>query len=474
MKPILIQDPKVNELISRQVATMMSNYTFPAGRIGGKQIINFSSHKQVNLFILFQIYQDWSGQINNMVHPYFDFGNVEVKGALKNFQNVLSRHISVNKEDFKPLLEKAVYNTLRLIVDPVSSLQKFYFKSADHVTLALFQKHASYFSDFDFAIQSIAKFYEKNRVSAVEKDDFFQKFDKIIGIFEKKEEVEIRSYQEKLFFQAFGEKLELYLPVEPKVNLDQRSSKFQREPNTPTYESPRQDPKPKYHRPPGINESLKQETSQKEKTVLETHRPVEKPVIEVPKVDPVVERNVPEIEVSPSPPDRVQPKVEEALPISKPVSEVMPPAQEKSVADEIVSPEVQTEHPSAPIDLFSSPEEKSRPIIGQDSKQTTLADRLKHSSGGSSVLQNISSGSGGNTGNKKLAETIPVHKQFQFVQKLFGGSSVKFKVVLEKLEGTSNFGEAESILNRYVFNNPDVNRDTKLAQELVDLVKDQY
>ncbi|MCB9234579.1 MAG: hypothetical protein H6581_23185 [Bacteroidia bacterium] len=569
MKPILIQDHKANTLINQQLKELLSSYYFPGGTIEGKRIISFSQHKQINLFILFQIYQDWSGQVNEMVHPYFDFSHEEVKNALKNFQNVLSRHILVKKEDFAPLVEKAVYNTLRLITDPVDTLNKFFFKSSERIPLALFQKHASYFSDFDFAIQSISKYYEKNEINVVEKEDFFLKFEKVIGIFEKKEDSEIRDYQEKLFEKAFGESLESYLAVPAKggASLEARP-----EVRTPVFKYNRPEPNPKRHYPPltpeetGAKSEPKPEAKKEEPSArIEIKpQPEEKKISEEPKTPPVsnqvqtpatppvtekkedlppaveppkaeerkqepqiqsrplysapeeekpvfapvpprneeVKKDVPaqprplysqpEAEkpvFAPVPPKNedekqeapVQPKPLYSQPeAEKPVFAPVPPKEEpqtpaaeeqEEAVFELHTRQPEKERSSAPIDLFSTLDEEEGPVFGSGNNQPTLADKLKHSSGNGNLHQSISGGSGG---AKKLSEAIPVHKQFQFVQKLFGGSSVKFKVVLEKLQEAPNFSEAEGVLNRYVFNNPEVNSETKLAQEFIELVKGQF
>jgi len=50
--------------------------------------------------------------------PYFDYHHPEVAESLVKFQNLLSNHISISRENFQPLLKKAVSKTIFLIVDP--------------------------------------------------------------------------------------------------------------------------------------------------------------------------------------------------------------------------------------------------------------------------------------------------------------------------------------------------------------------
>ncbi|NJN41625.1 MAG: hypothetical protein HC811_04685 [Flammeovirgaceae bacterium] len=86
--------------------------------ISGKQILELSHIKQINLFILRAVFQAWRHEIKKMKSPYFDNENAEVRDALTNYQNVLSRHISISKADFQPMLIKATSQTLFLIMDP--------------------------------------------------------------------------------------------------------------------------------------------------------------------------------------------------------------------------------------------------------------------------------------------------------------------------------------------------------------------
>ncbi len=50
--------------------------------------------------------------------PYFDFEQGEVKEALKEFMNVVSRNISVKREALEPILLDATKDTLMLLLDP--------------------------------------------------------------------------------------------------------------------------------------------------------------------------------------------------------------------------------------------------------------------------------------------------------------------------------------------------------------------
>lgn len=86
--------------------------------ISGQQIISITPVKQVNFFVLKALFGEWQEEIKKFKSPYFDYKNEEVNLALKTLVNTLSKHIQVRKEDFQPLLEKAVVATLELLNDP--------------------------------------------------------------------------------------------------------------------------------------------------------------------------------------------------------------------------------------------------------------------------------------------------------------------------------------------------------------------
>lgn len=86
--------------------------------ISGADIINLTEVKQLNLFILRELYAEWQKETEKLRSPFFDYNEPEAKKALEDFMNVLSRHILVKKDDFKPILEKATKATLQLYNDP--------------------------------------------------------------------------------------------------------------------------------------------------------------------------------------------------------------------------------------------------------------------------------------------------------------------------------------------------------------------
>ena len=92
--------------------------------ISGQQIVSLTPIRQVNFFILKELFDEWHEETKKFNSPFFDYRNEEVSQALKLLANTLSKNILIQKKDFLPLLERAVSGTLLLLLDP-----KVYFQN---------------------------------------------------------------------------------------------------------------------------------------------------------------------------------------------------------------------------------------------------------------------------------------------------------------------------------------------------------
>jgi len=86
--------------------------------INGEEILNFSHIKQINYFILKILFESWQSETKNFKSPFFNYECDEVKTALNSLMVALSKNILIDKQDFKKLLEEAIYKTILLIFSP--------------------------------------------------------------------------------------------------------------------------------------------------------------------------------------------------------------------------------------------------------------------------------------------------------------------------------------------------------------------
>ncbi len=86
----------------------------------GQDIIHLTPSVQVNFFIIKSLFEAWQSELEKLKsNPYFDYRDNAVHEALKDFMNVLSRSIKIERPNFDPLLKSAVINAIHLSIDPV-------------------------------------------------------------------------------------------------------------------------------------------------------------------------------------------------------------------------------------------------------------------------------------------------------------------------------------------------------------------
>ena len=102
----------------------------------GGELLEISPVNQVNRLVVMALFQAWKKEFSKLKSPYFDYGHKEVRGALKDFMNVLSRHIAVDERTLRPLMQSAVRQTLLIIFSPYDFFAQL-INSRDHTRVHL-------------------------------------------------------------------------------------------------------------------------------------------------------------------------------------------------------------------------------------------------------------------------------------------------------------------------------------------------
>lgn len=88
--------------------------------MSGQEIIQLTPSSQVNFMVIKTLFEKWNEEVEKMkANPFFDYRDIAVSEALKEFMNVLSRAIKIEHQHFLPLLEIAVMDTVLLAIDPM-------------------------------------------------------------------------------------------------------------------------------------------------------------------------------------------------------------------------------------------------------------------------------------------------------------------------------------------------------------------
>lgn len=121
------QIPTVSQKIGETICDKtFQNYT----KIDGEHLISLTNSRQVNSFIIRSLFNQWRKEVERLESPYFDFKHEKVQEALKNFMNVLSNHISIDRHHLQPILSQAVSDTILIAFEPRAYLEAVLDRSA--------------------------------------------------------------------------------------------------------------------------------------------------------------------------------------------------------------------------------------------------------------------------------------------------------------------------------------------------------
>jgi hypothetical protein len=107
------------ETYAKDFSSLICNEFFKTQKtISGSDILKITEIKQLNLLVIRNLFEKWQEESSRLKSPYFDFEQKEVKTALLEFMNILSRFISVQRDKFEILLAQSVKDTLQLCLEP--------------------------------------------------------------------------------------------------------------------------------------------------------------------------------------------------------------------------------------------------------------------------------------------------------------------------------------------------------------------
>ncbi|QCR23664.1 hypothetical protein [Pontibacter sp. SGAir0037] len=162
------------ERYSKELANNLCDRHFASyDTLNGPQLIGFTPIKQVNLFAIKELLLKWHHEMANLRSPYFDYEHEDVKEALLNFMNVLSRKILMKRNAFEPLLQKAIYDTFLIVLDPVAVFEEKFLRIQEEITLPKLQENLKY---IDLDKQLFSGFVETLSPSNRDRDYILSRF----------------------------------------------------------------------------------------------------------------------------------------------------------------------------------------------------------------------------------------------------------------------------------------------------------
>jgi hypothetical protein len=158
---------------------LIGNWFASRDSITGKEILQFSEIKQINLFVIYELFRTWKQESLKNRSPYFDYDAPEVREAAEALMNALSNHIRVDRTNFTPLMYKATYNTLLLIVDPYDFFADLIEKHTELVP-SEFADHLKYVRINKAPLQRLLEKFQERQVNSISGNEAFALLDSIL------------------------------------------------------------------------------------------------------------------------------------------------------------------------------------------------------------------------------------------------------------------------------------------------------
>ncbi|MCU0418937.1 MAG: hypothetical protein MUC38_04705 [Cyclobacteriaceae bacterium] len=149
-------------------------------RITGADIRGLCPVEQVNLFVIRELLRAWKHEGQKLQSPFFDYDHPEVREALAKFQNLLSNHISIARQDFQPLLKKAVSQTLYLILNPYDFYASALERLGQEIQLAEIRQEVKYLRINRGPLDRLAERLAASGRQAVSPTEAFALLDRIL------------------------------------------------------------------------------------------------------------------------------------------------------------------------------------------------------------------------------------------------------------------------------------------------------
>ena len=152
--------------------------TISSNKVKGKDLIKITDSKQLNLFLIKNIYDKWNQNFKKNKINYFDYEAKEVEEATNNMMNVLSNNICIEFDEFKKLFYLSMADIVELASNPKGFLKKDFlnFRWYDLERINIRSRYYEYFKDlFNILIERV----ESNREISIKSHELNKYVDEI-------------------------------------------------------------------------------------------------------------------------------------------------------------------------------------------------------------------------------------------------------------------------------------------------------
>lgn len=406
IKPVAVEE------YSLQYARHATNAFFSGQEIiTGKQILSFCAVRQVNLFIMHQLFTTWQTEAARLRSPYFDYQSTEVREAMQQFMRTLSQQIAVRKKEFEPLAIGGVSATLRLLLAPYDYLSDVLRNSGQGTSLTRLRDLSRYVQINKSLLLDVIRQLEETGQTTIASDEAMAALDKVYP-----------SHEATLENDAeYVAQFSTSVPLRRENLLIEDLA-----------------PAPEWSLSP---EHFMVDIEQFVSAASGSNSPVSKPVTPAPPVAPELPTvNVP-IE-STATPELLQPPVKPAYPSTEPVKpkpvQSVEPAKSANLNEKFVR------------------------------EQVTLNDRLKRESPATLLDRHQQ------TRIQSIKSAISLNQRFLFTAELFGGDSSTFNQALSELDQSADYPSAMHLLTEKYAQKYTWQADSEIVTEFYEIVRRKF
>ncbi len=248
--------------------------------ITGTEILSLCDVKQVNFFVISELFKSWKEENKKLKSHYFNYESPEVQEAMENLMSVLSKNISIDKAHFSPLLKRAVSQALLVIFDPYDFFSIIIAGKNNKLEAASFREEIKYLKVNKAPLERMLQKLDEKGVNEISGNEAFGVLDQIL------EEVnftpeDVDDYIEKFsaiipldpntfYVSKTTETISAVLPTQapainkPKVEIEEVKESntvavVEPEPTRVPQQQPRTSPPPVARAAATVNESLSRE-----------------------------------------------------------------------------------------------------------------------------------------------------------------------------------------------------------------------
>lgn len=149
-------------------------------KINGQEILSLCDVQQINLFIVRELFRGWKEETKKLKSPYFDYEHPEVKDALEIFMGTLSKHISITRQHFAPLLKKAVSQTVLIVLDPYDYFSMLVSGTNNKLDVMGFREEIKYLKINRAPLEQMLQKLEEKNLREVSGNEAFAILDQIL------------------------------------------------------------------------------------------------------------------------------------------------------------------------------------------------------------------------------------------------------------------------------------------------------